>query len=287
MAWAKSNRSPAATKVSSTRLRGRPTAKKLAWSYKDTKLWYVDINEKKQTEADKEKYGEILNYSWSPDSKWLADHKNAENGYSVVHLYSIADSKITPVTTSITNSFAPVFDPDGKYLYFLSDRDFNEVLGNVDFEFANPKTTRIYMVTLRKDETSPFLPLSDETQIKPEETKDELVTEPGNKGKADVKGKKPPKPADTDKDKDKDKDKKDDKEKDKDKDAKEKEKEKPKELHIDLDGIQGRIVALPIEPAIINTYLASKGFIYYSTTPIQAFVRPDPGANPPRSTFTI
>ena len=82
----------------------------------------------------------------------------------------------------MTNSYAPIFDPDGKYLYFLSDRDFNEVLGNVDFEFANPKTTRVYMVTLRKDEPSPFQALSDETQIKKEEAKDELVTEPGNKG---------------------------------------------------------------------------------------------------------
>ena len=56
----------------------------------------------------------------------------------------------------MTNSFSPVFDPDGKYLYFLSDRDFNEVLGNIDFEFANPKTTRVYVVTLRNDEASPF-----------------------------------------------------------------------------------------------------------------------------------
>ncbi len=135
-----------------------PDSKKLAWSDKDTKLWYVDINDKKQVEVDRGKYGEILNYSWSPDSKWLAYDKNAENSYSVVHLYSLADSKITPVTTSMTNSYSPVFDPDGKYLYFLSDRDFNEVLGNIDFEFANPKTTRVYMVTLRKDETSPFVP---------------------------------------------------------------------------------------------------------------------------------
>ena len=102
-----------------------------------------------------------------------------ENLYSVVHLYSLATSKITPVTTSMTNSFAPVFDPDGKYLYFLSDRDFNEVLGNVDFEFSNPKTTRIYVVTLRADEPSPFQPLSDETQIKKEENKDELLVPPG------------------------------------------------------------------------------------------------------------
>ena len=80
-------------------------------------------------------------------------------------------------------------------MYFLSDRDFNEVLGNVDFEFSNPKTTRIYVVTLRADEASPFQPLSDETQIKKEENKDELLVPPGQDqgktaGKPDSKNKK-------------------------------------------------------------------------------------------------
>ncbi len=253
-----------------------PDSKKLAWSDKDTRLWYVDINEKKPVEIDHGRYGEILNYSWAPDSKWLAYDKNAENSFSVVHLYSLADSKITPLTTSMTNSFAPVFDPDGKYLYFLSDRDFNEVLGNVDFEFSNPKTTRIYLVTLRKDEISPFLPLSDETQIKSEEPKDELITPPGNKSNAEQKGKgkkketKPPAAAKNSDNKNSDKD----RDKDKDKD---KEKDKPKEFRVDLDGIERRIVALPIEPAVIPTYLASKGFIYYATTPIQGLSGPVPG----------
>jgi len=247
-----------------------PDSKKLAWSDKDTRLWYVDINEKKQVEIDRGKYGEILNYSWSPDSKWVAYDKNAENGFSVVHLYSLSESKITPVTTSMTNSYSPVFDPDGKYLYFLSDRDFNEVLGSIDFEFANPKTTRIYVVTLRKDEASPFLPLSDETQIKKEENKDELTTQPGkeaaNKSKGEVKGKKKESESKSGED-DKDKAKKD-------------EKEKPKEFRIDLDGIQARVVALPIDPAVINTYLAAKGFIYYSTTPVQGLSGPLPGESP-------
>jgi len=252
-----------------------PDSKKLAWSDKDTRLWYVDINEKKQVEVDRGKYFEILNYSWSPDSKWLAYDKNAENAYAVVHLYSLPDSRITPVTTNMSNSYAPVFDPEGKYLYFLSDRDFNEVLGNVDFEFSNPKTTRIYVVTLRTDETSPFLPLSDETQIKKEESKDELTPEnfpkesgkTTGKGKAEAKGKAKPsekESKESDKGKDKDKDKKD-------------EKEKPKEFRVDLEGIQNRIVALPTDPAVINTYLAAKGFIYYSTTPVQGLSGPIPG----------
>jgi tricorn protease len=254
-----------------------PDSKKLAWSDKDCRLWYVDINDKKPVAVDQGKYAEILNYSWSPDSKWLAYDKNAENSYAVVHLYSLADSKITPVTTSMTNSFAPVFDPDGKYLYFLSDRDFNEVLGNVDFEFANPKTTRIYLVTLRKDDASPFQPLSDEVQIKKEENKDELTpaTFPKESGKA--KGKVKPEEKGKAQPSEKEKDSKEaDKDKDKEK-GKEKEKEKPREFRVDLEGIQNRIVALPTEPAVINTYLASKGFIYYSTTPVQGLSGPIPG----------
>ena len=256
-----------------------PDSKKLAWSDKDCRLWYVDVNAKKQVEVDRGKYGEILNYSWSPDSKWLAYDKNAENSYSVVHLYSLTDSKITPVTTDMTNSFAPVFDPAGKYLYFLSDRDFNEVIGNIDFEFSNPKTTRIYLVTLRQDETSPFQPLSDETQIKKEENKDELLTSPANKpgetgSKAQTKGHKKEQPKEAPKEA------KEAKKEGQEGTEKKDEKEAAKEFRIDLNGIANRIVALPIEPAIINTYQASKGFIFYSTNAIQGLSGAIPGESP-------
>jgi tricorn protease len=149
------------------------------------------------------------------------------------------------------------------------------VLGNVDFEFSNPKTTRIYVVTLRTDEASPFQPLSDEAQIKKEENKDELLVPPGQEP-AKSKGKKR-----TEESKEAKSNGKDDKDKEKDKEKEKKdEKEKPKEFRIDLDGIARRIVALPIEPAVINTYLASKGFIFYSTTPIQGLSGPIPGESP-------
>ena len=230
-----------------------PDSKKLAWADKDLRLWYTDITEKKPVQVDQAKYFEITNYSWSPDSKWLAYDKPSENFYSVVYLYSLADRKITAVTTSMTNSYAPVFDPDGKYLYFLSDRDFNEVLGNVDFEFANPKTTRVYVVTMRKDEPSPFPALSDEAQIKKEEAPaPEASAKEEKGGKEKSKKKEEEKP-------------------------KEKEKEAAKEFRIDIDGIQNRVVALPIEPAVIRAFAAAKGFVYYSTTPIQGLSGPIPG----------
>ncbi len=54
-----------------------PDSKKIAWGDKDTRLWYSNITEKKAVEVDRGKYGEIQNYSWSPDNKWLAYDKNA------------------------------------------------------------------------------------------------------------------------------------------------------------------------------------------------------------------
>ena len=229
-----------------------PDSKKIAWADKDLRLWYVDTTDKKPVEVDRAKYGEITNYSWSPDSKWLGYDKPSENLFSVVYLYSLAEKKITPVTTSMTNSFAPVFDPDGKYVYFLSDRDFNEVLGNIDFEFANPKTTRVYLVTLQKDEPSPFKPRSDEAGVKKDESSASGETKEAEKGaKEESKGKEAK--------------------------DKEKEKEKPKEVRVDLDGIQDRVVALPTDPAVIRTIAAAKGYVYYSTAPIQGLSGPIPG----------
>jgi len=235
-----------------------PDSKKIAWADKDLQLWYTDVSDKKPVAVDRAKYGEITNYSWSPDSKWLSYDKPSENTFSVVHLYSLADRKITPVTTDMTNSNGAVFDPDGKYLYFQSDRDFNEVLGNIDFEFANPKTARVYVVTLQKDEPSPFKPQSDEAQIKKEEPA--ASAENKDEGKES-------------KEKGKDKDKEKDKEK-------EKEKEKLKEFKIDLDGIQDRVVALPGDPAVIRVLLPAKGYVYYSSVPIQGLSGPIPGEGP-------
>jgi tricorn protease len=240
-----------------------PDSSKIAWADKDLKLWYVDLKEKKPVEVDRAKFFEIQNYSWSPDSKWLAYDKNLESGFSAVYLYSLADKKITAVTSTLNNSYAAVFDPDKRYLYFLSDRDYNEVLGNVDFEFANPKTTRVYIVTLTADEPSPFPALSDEVKVK-EEPAAAQGPEPDNNKKNAKQT-----PA-----------KKEQEAKPEEKPAQTETKEPPRVFKIDVDGIQNRIVALAVPPAVIRGFDASKDAIYYSTSPIQGLSGPLPGESP-------
>ena len=199
----------------------------------------------------------------------MAYDKPEESGISVVYLYSLADKKITQVTSVLNNSFAPIFDPGKRYLYFLSDRDFNEVLGNIDFEFANPKTTRVYMVTLTADEPSPFPALSDETKVKPEEPSATGAT-PGPETKPEGKneGKKKKQPANSKETKTEEKS------------AEPEKKEPPKVFKIDLDGIQNRIVALAVPPALIRNFDASKDAIYYGTSPINGLSGPIPGEEP-------
>jgi len=238
-----------------------PDSKKIAWSDKDLNLWWIDITDKRPIQITHNRYGEIQNYSWSPDSKWITYDETQDNGYQVVELYSLADRKSTPVTNYMTNSNTPLFDPEGNYLYFLSDRDYNEVLGNVDFEFANPKTTRVYIVTLRKDEPSPFPALSDEAQVKKENP--DTLTTPEAEKQTEKKPESKEQSKETKaigKDSDKNKD-----------------KEKSKEFIIDLDGIQDRVVALPMDPSNIRSFNVGKGYIYYSSSPVQGLSGPLPG----------
>jgi tricorn protease len=252
-----------------------PDSSKIAWADKDLKLWYVDLKAKQPVEVDRGKYGEIQNYNWSPDSQWLAYDKTLDSGFSVVYLYGLADRKIAAVTSTLNNSYAPVFDRDKRYLYFLSDRDYNEVLGNIDFEFANPKTTRVYLITLTADEPSPFPALSDEVKVKAEEP---AAATPGPEVKPQgKKNKQPPTtPPATGKE-----------EKADEKAAETDAKQPPRVFKVELEGIQHRIVALASPPAVIRTYDASKDAIYYSTSPIQGLSGPIPGEAPAIHAYDI
>jgi tricorn protease len=227
-----------------------PDSQKLAYADKSLRLFYVDIKEKKPVQIDQGKYADLTDYAWSPDSQWLTYAKAAENGFGVVYLYSLENKKTTPVTTSFTGSTNPQFDPDGKYLYFLSARDYNEVLGVFDASFANPKAQRVYVVTLRSDTPSPFAPQSDEVEMKKPEPE-----------KADASASK--------KDEKREK-----KEGDKTGEGKE---EKKEPFRVDLEGIASRVVALPIPPGAIGSLGAAKGFVYYMSAPIFGLSGPLPG----------
>jgi tricorn protease len=254
-----------------------PDSKKLLYADKSVRLFYVDIDAKKPVQIDQGKYADLTDYGWSPDSQWVAYAKAAENQNDVIYVYSLGDKKITPVTTSFTESKNPVFDPDGKYMYFLSNRDYNEVLGVYDTEFSNPKATRVYVVTSRADTPSPFAPQSDEVEVKKadaaaaDESKTKDVKTETKAGKSEAKGGKAETKAG---------------EKGGEK-AGEKAEEKKEPFRMDLEGIGNRIVSLPIPPANMRNLAAAKGFVYYATAPVMGLSGPLPGEGPAIHVFDL
>ena len=239
-----------------------PDSKKLLYADKSLRLFYVDINQKRPVQIDKARYFDLNEYTWSPDSRWVAYGKQAENHNEALFLYSLEGGKITPVTIDFYNSHSPAFDPGGRYFYFLSERDYNEVLGVFDAEFSNPKATRVYAITLHADTPSPFAPESDEVTIKPPETPTPVPG--GPPGGASNPPKSPPAESKTSGEKPAVK-------------VEGGAEVKKEPFRIDLDGIGNRVVALPIPYGNYGNLLGASDRIFYVSAPIFGLNGPLPG----------
>jgi len=151
-----------------------PNSKYLAFADKDLRLRILEVASGNITEADQAKYSDINNIVWAPDSRWLAYTKDSENRMAAIWLYSMEQKKAMQLTDDYADNFEPAFDPEGRYLYFISKRDFNLRFSEFEFAYLYDRSLRIYVGTLRKEAASPFAPKSDEesgTEEKPSDEK--------------------------------------------------------------------------------------------------------------------
>ncbi len=139
-----------------------PNSDMLVFSDNNHVLWYVNIKDKKPIRIDQDKTSPIWDYHWSPDGRWISYSKINVSGFSQIYIYSLENHKSVKVSTGMYSDNYPVFSPDGKYLYFVSSRHENPTFSETEFNIATEKMDGIYLVTLQKDEKSPFAPVSDE-----------------------------------------------------------------------------------------------------------------------------
>ncbi len=174
-----------------------------------------------------------LGLIWSPDSKWLAYAKSGSNDFRRIYLWSQADKTTKPITDAFADAFSPSWDLDKKHLYFLASTDLALGSGwaNTSAMTSDPEYAA-YVVNLRKEDPSPFVPKSDEEIAKDEKKADadSAKTDDSKKGK-----------------------------KTKSTDAKataDKDTTKLETVQIDFEGIERRTMALPLPvrnyPQLIN-----------------------------------
>ncbi|MGB2591323.1 MAG: PDZ domain-containing protein [Candidatus Acidiferrum sp.] len=209
-----------------------PDSKKIAYTDKRLNLWYVDVDKGTPVKVATDRYEDptsTIDESWSPDSKWLTYSKYLENHMRSVFVYSLETGKESQITDGMSDARYPVFDKNGKSLYFANSTDMGLSIAWLDLSsFQHPVLRSIYAVVLKKGDPSPVEPQSDEEKAASDE-----------KGKDADKGK-----------------------------GKEGEKKEEVSVTIDLDGIGQRIVAMPIHAGDYVSLDAGKsGVLFMSEAP--------------------
>ncbi|MDR0659264.1 MAG: PDZ domain-containing protein [Prevotellaceae bacterium] len=152
-----------------------PDNKKIAYTDRKSNLYIADIATKKRTFVLKSEYGyRGVAYAWSPDAKWIAYSQPEANEMSVIYLYNIEQGKSYPVTDKWYSSRSPEFSKDGKYLFFVSSRDFNPIYARNEWNVIYTAMDKPYFAILSKETSSPFADTDDEVKIdepKPTDTK--------------------------------------------------------------------------------------------------------------------
>ena len=175
----------------------------------------------------------IGDFSWSPDSKWVAYVQAAMNSMQQIKIYNVETSRSFDLTTDRANSFNPRWSPDGKFIYFLSDRNFRSLVGS-PWGTRQPEpyfdaSEKIYHVSLEKGTRSPFREDDELAESKEnKESSEDSSNSKKKKGKKDTSDSEP-----------------------------------QLTVKIDIDGIQTRIAEVPVKPGNYGNLAVNKKSIYF------------------------
>src|SRR2546429_8525932 len=158
--------------------RWSPDSKKIAYRDNHLSVWYVDVEQKKPVKIDHDIFWTFGGPppAWSPDSRWLAYERRTPSHLSGIFLYSIDEGKHTQLTDGISDARNPMFDKDGKHLYFTASTDSGPSLEPDIHSATRPVTRSVYLVVLAKDQPSPLAPESDEEKPVEEKKRSEEHT---------------------------------------------------------------------------------------------------------------
>ncbi len=211
-----------------TELVASPVADVLAFANHRHELCLLDLDDGKVQLVDTSPARRVSDLAFSPDGRFVAYVWWPAQGTSILRVVKVKSGKVHDITSPLRVDHSPAWDPEGKYLYFISTRDFNPVYDALQFDLSFPQAQRPFVVTLRTDVPSPFVPK--------------------------------PRPLHRDHDHDHDGD--------HDDDAKKGGKHDAPRFDIDFDEIQGRVLAFPVEEGEYDQLVAVKGRVLYTRFPV-------------------
>ncbi|MDD2332367.1 MAG: PDZ domain-containing protein, partial [Candidatus Cloacimonetes bacterium] len=144
-----------------------PCGKWIAFANHRNELMILNLESSELISIDQNKFGMIRSYNWSADSRWLAYVSSSNRLSTEVRIFGLEKKDIHTVSIPVKNDTEACFDPEGKYLYIMSERTFNPLHDELQYDITFHKTTKPYLITLREDIRSPFLPEPKALEPKP------------------------------------------------------------------------------------------------------------------------
>ena len=212
-----------------------PDGKRLALSDKDGKVWVVSLDDKKAAEIADDRFGPVSDYTWSPGGSHLAYSLAEANGTRSLWIWTVAENRARQVTGEMFNEYQPAWDPQGKYLYFLSEREFAPQISDLEWNYAGNRRTGVFALALRRDVGHPFPAESDEIKLD-----DPIKADTGRKTEGDTTStRKSPATSES----------------------------KPAEpLRIDWEGLASRVVRVPIDADNLDGLVATADALLFATS---------------------
>ncbi|HLJ56149.1 MAG TPA: S41 family peptidase [Chthonomonadaceae bacterium] len=236
-----------------TSLEVSPTHDHVALTNHRNEIVFIDLAAAAARVVDRSEFAQIAGFSWSPDGNWLAYGLSGTQYTTAIKLWERATGETRQITEPVLHDTDPSFDKTGDYLYFIGKRDLNPVYDSLHFDLGFPRGSRPYLITLRADQRSPFVPVPGTPQ---EETKRPDPPEPTPEEEATGE---PVTPTDPE----------------------------AKSIKIDLDGIAGRVVAFPVPEGIYGQVTGIKGKALYTAFPIEGALPPEAPVTDPAPKGTL
>lgn len=147
-----------------------PDGKRIAFVDHVARLRVVDVAAGRITTADVGAPDDrgSMTPSWSADSRWLAYAKAYGNNYHRITVWNAESGKVDILSDAMADATSPVFDKDGRHLWFLASTNLGLASGwaNTSSTLADPKYG-LYVMVLRNGDPTPFPLKSDEEAAAP------------------------------------------------------------------------------------------------------------------------
>jgi tricorn protease len=167
--------------------RWSPDGKWISYADNSASIWVLEVASGVSTKISSNvlyRPEPVLDHAWSPDSRWLAYTRTGPTNLESIHLWSVTEKKSHALTDGLSDARDPLFDPNGKYLYFTASTNAGPTadwfsLATVELR----KTNAIYLAVLPKGVPSPLAKESDEEKPAADEPADESSSRRADKAR--------------------------------------------------------------------------------------------------------